>query len=201
MSIFGDANMFISFRITTYFYPKNLLKSLSSSTSGTVISCVSEILVLFHERWKVAMENTISALNRIVPCQEIFGIIVAYLLQRPIFSFLRFTACHDGHSDLEVGIFIIASAQDKITFQLSDTAYADGISFRSGVQIHRVFHGRSVIDPLVCIEGIIEAKVGQIEFFFAGNGFPGFQIKSVTGIEDLRVNQYIDIPVKRFPFD
>ena len=68
-------------------------------------------------------------LNEIVPCQQILGIIIADAFKRTILALLRIEAVHNCHSHLYIGIIPIVLSQDKVTFQFSDTADTDIITF------------------------------------------------------------------------
>lgn len=68
-------------------------------------------------------------LNEIVPCQQIFGIIIADAFKRTILAFFRIEAVHYRHSYLHIGIIHIILTQYEVTFQFSDPADTDIITF------------------------------------------------------------------------
>ena len=129
----------------------------------------SEQLILFHERCNVHMEYTAAVLNKIVPCNQIFRIIIVDAFKGTIFPVFCLDAVHDCHSNLNVGIGYVTPSENEITFQLSDSANTDIIAFGSRIDIYSIFQRRTVMNPFVCVQGKIETEVGQIVFLFAGD--------------------------------
>ena len=99
----------------------------------------------------------IPVLNEIVSGQKVFGIIISDVLQRTIFPVFGIETVHDGHSYLNVGVIDRISLKDKVTFQFSDSADTDVVTFGPCVYVYNIFQHRAVIDPLIRIQSKIES--------------------------------------------
>ena len=102
------------------------------------------------------MNNSAAMLNQIVPSDYIFRIIIFDAFQRPVFSLLCVDAVHDCHSNLDIRVICIVSFENKIAFQLPNSADTDVIAFGSGVGINDVFKRWTVIDSFIRIQGKVK---------------------------------------------
>ena len=130
------------------------------------------------------MNDSTAMLDQVVPGNNIFRIIIFDAFKRPVFPVFCFDAVHDSHSDLYIRIIRIVPAKNKVTFQFSDSAYADIVSLGSGVGINDVLQRRAIIDPFIRIQGKVKTKVCEIVFLLTGDRFAGLQIKSCTWVYD-----------------
>ena len=75
------------------------------------------------------MDNSIAALDDVVPRHDIFGIVVANTFQRFVFTIFRIQAVHDSHCNLNVTVLRFPVSHDKVAFKFSDSAHAYGVVF------------------------------------------------------------------------
>lgn len=128
-----------------------------------------------------------------VRCQQVFRVIIAYLLQRAVLPILGLAALCDRISDLNVGIIQIPIPENEVAFQFADPADADLVSAAFRVEMHNVFEYGTVVHAVIRIIAEIEAQVGNIVFLFALDRPLGLHIEPFAGIEDLRADQHVDI--------
>ena len=86
--------------------------------------CGLEHTSFAHEIGKVRVDDAVALLDGVVAREDVFRIVVANLLQRGVFAFLRFAACHHRHAGLHIGVSCIAPAEDEVTFKCSYPSYA-----------------------------------------------------------------------------
>ncbi len=99
------------------------------------------------------MPDPISPLDYVTPGHDKFGIIVCDLFQRSVFTLFRFTAVHDRHGHLNIGILHLLIAQDEITFQLADSANAYRIILGFCIGINDILQYRTVVDAVIRVHG------------------------------------------------
>ena len=129
-----------------------------------IVSYASEQLVFLHEWRNVYVKYSAAMLDQVVSGDQILRIIVSDDFQRPVFPFLRVDAVHDRHGDLDIRVICIIPTENKVAFQLSDSADADVIAFGSGIGINDVFQCGAVIDSFVSIQGKVKTQIGKIVF-------------------------------------
>ena len=78
----------------------------------------------FEDRF-MSERQYVRLLNKIISGYQILGIIILYLLKRPVFPVFCFYAVHDRHSDLNIGIIKIIPVKDKITFKFAEFSDTD----------------------------------------------------------------------------
>ena len=129
-----------------------------------IVSYASEQLVFLHEWRNVYVKYSAAMLDQVVSGDQILRIVVSDAFERSVFPILRVDAVHDCHSNLDIRVIYIVSVENKVAFQLSNSADADVIAFGPGISIHDVFQCGAVIDSFVSIQGKVKTQIGKIVF-------------------------------------
>ena len=160
-----------------------------------------EHYTIAHEFGKVCVDDAVALLDGIVAREDVFGIVVANLLQRGVFAVFRFAAGHHRHTGLHIGVFGIATAQNEIAFKRTDAPDACGIAMRTGVCENGVFKRGAVVDAVVRVGGEVESEIRKVVFLLASDGTTGFEVEAAAFVQNLCVFQNAYVPVQSFSFD
>jgi len=71
------------------------------------------------------MNDTVSFLDRIISCQDVFRLIVPDRFQRSVFPVFRIPAVHDRHRHLKISIVHHVVSDDEAAFKTADPADTD----------------------------------------------------------------------------
>ena len=114
------------------------------------------------------MFYTVALLQQKISGHQELRVIVTYLLQRTILPVLCLSTCRYGVSDLNIGIILLRIAENKVTFQITDSPNADATALTFSVKIYQIFQNRTIVDAVVRIIAEIETQIGKIILLFSG---------------------------------
>ena len=161
----------------------------------------SKNLSVLYEIKQIEVLDSVSVLQDIVCGEDVFRIIVFDPFQALVLPIFRLFAVQDGISHLHVRVVLIAAAEDKVAFHFAYSANADMVPLTLCVNEHHILQNRSVVDPIVGVQGEVERGIGKIVLFLSHQGLFRFQIKSTAFIQDLGVQQGLNIRVQCFARD
>lgn len=120
---------------------------------------------------------------------------------RAVFALLGGTIGHDGHCDLHVRIAHLRVPEDEITLELADSPDADATSPRTGIGVNDVLKNGAVVDPIVGVEGEVEAQVRQVILLLASKRLPRLQVEAGAPADNLRVFKNLKVSRERLALD
>ena len=163
--------------------------------------CLSESSPFLHELGNVGVDDAVPLLDGVASRQQVLGVVVSDLCEGAVFALLGGPIGHDGHRDLDVRVAHLGASQDEVAFQFADAPDADAVSPCAGVGVDDVLEHGPVVDPVVGVEGEVEAQVCQVVLLLTSQRFSRLQVEAGALADDFRVLEDPEVARERLALD
>lgn len=111
------------------------------------------------------MPDPVPVLQQVVRGENVFRIIIRNTFKRRVLPVLRALIFAYSIGDLNITVIEFIVPENKVAFQLSYPADADGIIEAPCVNIHHIFQSRAIVYAVIRIGCKVKRNIGKIILF------------------------------------